>query len=81
MRIEAASLDAVRKALDGVLPGAGWFDDDVHGRDVPAGEWWVVDGAEGGSTTSTGCRSGVSPSCSSRIVCRSWPWCANHLAT
>ncbi|MFL6122952.1 inositol monophosphatase family protein [Actinophytocola sp.] len=37
-----------RKALDGVRPGARWFDDDVDGRDVPAGEWWIVDGAEGG---------------------------------
>ncbi|TDV46234.1 inositol monophosphatase family protein [Actinophytocola oryzae] len=48
MRIEAASLTAVRKALDGVRPEAGWFDDDVSGRAVPPGEWWIVDGAEGG---------------------------------
>src|SRR5262245_49009181 len=47
-RIEGASLDAVRKALDGVRPGAQWFDDDVDGRNVPDGEWWIVDGAEGG---------------------------------
>jgi myo-inositol-1(or 4)-monophosphatase len=47
-RIEGASLAAVREVLDGVRPGAGWFDDDEHGRAVPAGEWWIVDGAEGG---------------------------------
>ncbi len=47
-RIESASQDAVREGLDGVLPGAGWFDEDESGNAVPSGDWWVVDGAEGG---------------------------------
>jgi myo-inositol-1(or 4)-monophosphatase len=47
-RIEAAASAAVRAALDGVRPAAGWLDDDENGRDVPPGEWWIVDGAEGG---------------------------------
>lgn len=45
--LEEGSATAVRRALYGVLPGAGWFDDE-DGRAVPAGEWWIVDGAEGG---------------------------------
>lgn len=45
--LEEGSVAAVREALDGVLPSAGWFDDEDEG-DLPPGEWWVVDGAEGG---------------------------------
>lgn len=47
-RIERASQDAVREGLDELLPNAGWFDEDESGNAVPPGEWWVVDGAEGG---------------------------------
>lgn len=47
-RIEGASQDAVREGLAGLLPNAGWFDEDENGNAVPPGEWWVVDGAEGG---------------------------------
>lgn len=47
-RIEEGSQAAVRAALDGLLPDAGWFDEDESGKAVPAGLWWVVDGAEGG---------------------------------
>jgi myo-inositol-1(or 4)-monophosphatase len=47
-RIERESQAAVRAALDGLLPDAGWFDEDENGNAVPPGEWWIVDGAEGG---------------------------------
>ncbi|EXG81915.1 inositol monophosphatase family protein [Cryptosporangium arvum] len=46
MQAEAASLAVVKAALDGVAPNVGWYDDD-SGEPVPAGEWWIVDGAEG----------------------------------
>ncbi|TQS42380.1 inositol monophosphatase family protein [Cryptosporangium phraense] len=29
-----------------LLPGVQWFDEDT-GAEVPPGQWWVVDGAEG----------------------------------
>lgn len=45
--LEAAAGQVVRSGVDGLVPGAGWFDEDAHGHDVPAGAWWVVDGAEG----------------------------------
>lgn len=48
MGLEEGSVAAVREVLDGVLPRAGWFDDDEDGGELPPGEWWVVDGAEGG---------------------------------
>jgi myo-inositol-1(or 4)-monophosphatase len=48
MSLEAGSVAAVRDVLDGVRPSAGWFDEDEKGRDLPPGEWWIVDGAEGG---------------------------------
>ena len=47
-RIEKESQEAVRAGLDGLLPNAGWFDEDEYGNAVPPGEWWIVDGAEGG---------------------------------
>ncbi|MFE2063386.1 inositol monophosphatase family protein [Streptomyces sp. NPDC059467] len=48
--LEEGSVAAVREVLDGVLPGAGWFDDEgaEAERNLPPGEWWIVDGAEGG---------------------------------
>lgn len=46
--LEEGSLAAVREVLDGVLPGAGWFDEDEKEGALPPGEWWIVDGAEGG---------------------------------
>ncbi|MFJ3899819.1 inositol monophosphatase family protein [Streptomyces sp. NPDC090083] len=46
--IEGGSRAAIRDELDGLLPDAGWFDEDESGNDVPPGEWWVMDGAEGG---------------------------------
>ncbi|MEU9450077.1 inositol monophosphatase family protein [Streptomyces sp. NPDC048277] len=48
VHIEGGSRAAVREALDGLLPSAGWLDEDENGNDVPPGEWWIVDGAEGG---------------------------------
>jgi myo-inositol-1(or 4)-monophosphatase len=48
MGLEKGSVAAVREVLDGVRPGAGWHDDDEDGGELPPGEWWVVDGAEGG---------------------------------
>lgn len=45
--LEDGAVAAVREVLDGVLPGAGWLDDEDEGP-VPPGDWWVVDGAEGG---------------------------------
>ena len=47
-KIEGESEAAVREVLTGLLPNAGWFDEDENGKAVPPGEWWVVDGAEGG---------------------------------
>ncbi|MEU1512930.1 inositol monophosphatase family protein [Streptomyces sp. NPDC005811] len=44
--LEEGSAAAVREVLDGVLPGAGWFDAEAE-RSLPPGEWWIVDGAEG----------------------------------
>ncbi|MET9081852.1 inositol monophosphatase [Streptomyces sp. NPDC004237] len=46
--LEAGSVAAVREVLDGILPSAGWFDDEEGERNLPPGEWWIVDGAEGG---------------------------------
>jgi myo-inositol-1(or 4)-monophosphatase len=47
MGLEEGSVAAVREVLDGVAPNAGWYDDE-DGRELPPGEWWIVDGAEGG---------------------------------
>jgi myo-inositol-1(or 4)-monophosphatase len=47
MRAEEASLAAVKANLEGMAPSIGWFDDDVE-DEVPPGEWWIIDGAEGG---------------------------------
>jgi myo-inositol-1(or 4)-monophosphatase len=47
-RIEDGSRAAVHDVLDGLVPTADWFDEDENGKDVPPGEWWIVDGAEGG---------------------------------
>lgn len=47
MKLEDASTQAVRRTLDGRFTGVGWFDEDDQGREVPDGNWWIVDGTEG----------------------------------
>jgi myo-inositol-1(or 4)-monophosphatase len=44
---DAAVTDALRQALLGARPGSGWVEDEEEGGELPAGEWWVVDAAEG----------------------------------
>lgn len=42
-----AALDILRPRLTGLLPTAGWVEDELDGGALPPGEWWVVDPAEG----------------------------------
>ncbi|MER6164378.1 inositol monophosphatase family protein [Streptomyces violaceorubidus] len=42
-----AALDLLRPALTRLRPAAGWVEDELDGGALPAGEWWVVDPAEG----------------------------------
>ncbi|MGW2295626.1 inositol monophosphatase family protein [Streptomyces violaceorubidus] len=42
-----AALDFLRPALTRLRPAAGWVEDELDGGALPAGEWWVVDPAEG----------------------------------
>ncbi|MER7728975.1 3'(2'),5'-bisphosphate nucleotidase CysQ [Streptomyces sp. NPDC096323] len=42
-----AALDILRPALTRLRPDAGWVEDELDGGALPAGEWWVVDPAEG----------------------------------
>ncbi|MFJ9611482.1 inositol monophosphatase family protein [Kitasatospora sp. NPDC101176] len=42
-----AALAVLRPALTELRPGAGWVEDELDGGALPAGEWWVVDPAEG----------------------------------
>ncbi|MFF0415334.1 inositol monophosphatase family protein [Kitasatospora sp. NPDC004745] len=42
-----AALAILRPALTELRPGAGWVEDELDGGALPAGEWWVVDPAEG----------------------------------
>ncbi|GAA4988645.1 3'(2'),5'-bisphosphate nucleotidase CysQ [Kitasatospora paranensis] len=51
MRALAANDDTalaiLRPALTELRPQAGWVEDELDGGALPAGEWWVVDPAEG----------------------------------
>jgi myo-inositol-1(or 4)-monophosphatase len=42
-----AVLDVLRPRLTGLRPDARWVEDELAGGALPAGEWWVVDPAEG----------------------------------
>ncbi|MGW3106260.1 inositol monophosphatase family protein [Streptomyces sp. NPDC001100] len=42
-----AVLDVLRPRLTVLRPGAGWVEEELAGGPLPAGEWWVVDPAEG----------------------------------
>ncbi|MFD9738428.1 inositol monophosphatase family protein [Umezawaea sp. NPDC059074] len=44
---DEAVLDLLREPLLAARPGAGWVEDELEGGELPAGEWWVVDPAEG----------------------------------
>ncbi|MEV6483674.1 inositol monophosphatase family protein [Streptomyces sp. NPDC051576] len=48
MQIESESATAARTVLNDALPGAGWVEEEQEGSLLPKGDWWVVDGAEGG---------------------------------
>lgn len=41
------ALDVLRPHLTSLRPQARWVDDELEGGALPAGEWWVVDPAEG----------------------------------
>ncbi|MFI1444635.1 3'(2'),5'-bisphosphate nucleotidase CysQ [Streptomyces fructofermentans] len=41
------ALDILRPRLTDLRPDAGWVEDELDGGALPAGEWWVVDPAEG----------------------------------
>ncbi|MEU9130492.1 inositol monophosphatase family protein, partial [Kitasatospora sp. NPDC048540] len=41
------ALDILRPALTELRPQARWVEDELDGGALPAGEWWVVDPAEG----------------------------------
>jgi myo-inositol-1(or 4)-monophosphatase len=42
-----AALDILRPALTALRPDARFVEDELAGGALPAGEWWVVDPAEG----------------------------------
>jgi myo-inositol-1(or 4)-monophosphatase len=42
-----AALAILRPRLTDLRPGASWVEDELDGGALPAGEWWVVDPAEG----------------------------------
>ncbi|MFJ6053490.1 inositol monophosphatase family protein, partial [Streptomyces sp. NPDC092307] len=42
-----AALAVLRPRLTQLRPDAGWVEDELDGGALPAGEWWVVDPAEG----------------------------------
>jgi myo-inositol-1(or 4)-monophosphatase len=44
---DEAVLELLREPLLAARPGAGWVEDELEGGELPAGEWWVVDPAEG----------------------------------
>lgn len=44
---DALALDILRPRLTRLRPEAGWVEDELDGGALPAGEWWVVDPAEG----------------------------------
>jgi len=44
---DAAVAEDLREALLSARPGSRWVEDEEEGGDLPNGEWWVVDPAEG----------------------------------
>ncbi|MFJ6988071.1 MULTISPECIES: inositol monophosphatase family protein [unclassified Streptomyces] len=44
---DEAALAVLRPRLTELRPGAGWVEDELDGGELPSGEWWVVDPAEG----------------------------------
>ncbi|WP_375475604.1 inositol monophosphatase family protein [uncultured Jatrophihabitans sp.] len=46
-RIDQKSLAVLRPRLAQARPGAGWVEDELDDGPLPAGEWWVIDPAEG----------------------------------
>ncbi|MFJ3497665.1 inositol monophosphatase family protein [Streptomyces sp. NPDC086091] len=44
---DEAALAILRPRLTELRPGAGWVEDELDGGELPSGEWWVVDPAEG----------------------------------
>ena len=44
---DEAVLEVLRPRLAGIRPGAGWVEEEFEAGELPAGEWWVVDPAEG----------------------------------
>ena len=42
-----AALGILRPRLTSLRPDAGWVEDELDGGELPPGEWWVVDPAEG----------------------------------
>jgi myo-inositol-1(or 4)-monophosphatase len=42
-----AVLEILRPRLSELRPGAGWVEEELEGGALPAGEWWLVDPAEG----------------------------------
>lgn len=46
-RNEEVSSAGLREALHALRPGARWLEEENEAGPLPAGEWWVVDNAEG----------------------------------
>jgi myo-inositol-1(or 4)-monophosphatase len=44
---DEAVLEPLRPRLTEIRPGAGWVEEELEGGELPPGEWWVVDPAEG----------------------------------
>lgn len=44
---DEAVLELLRPRLTEIRPGAGWVEEEFEAGELPAGEWWVVDPAEG----------------------------------
>ncbi len=44
---DTAVLDVLREPLLAARPGSGWVEDELAGGQLPPGEWWVTDPAEG----------------------------------
>jgi myo-inositol-1(or 4)-monophosphatase len=44
---DEAVLEVLRPRLAEIRPSAGWVEQELEGGELPPGEWWVVDPAEG----------------------------------
>jgi myo-inositol-1(or 4)-monophosphatase len=47
LRNEQVASDGLREALHALRPGARWLEEEHESGELPPGEWWVVDDAEG----------------------------------